>query len=149
LSRWDRCRRDRGSVPTEVALVTPALLALLMLVMFAARVSRAETEVETAASVAARAASQAGTVGGANSAAEAVAQDNLADAGIHCTNLDSPGNVVVDASELAAGTGPGGTVTVTVTCTTDVSDIVQVGLPGTYTFSATSVEVIDTYRGGP
>ena len=50
--------------------------------------------------------------------------------------------VEVDTDEFRAG----GTVTVTVHCPTTMSDVALIGLPGERTFTATAVEVIDTYR---
>jgi Flp pilus assembly protein TadG len=131
---------ERGSIAVEVAILAPAFVALLLLVVFAGRVSEAEAEVRRAASQAARAASlrQDGTA--AVSAAEAAVTANLADSGFICGELD----VAVDTTALR----PGGTVAVTVRCTADMSDIALLGVPGSRTFMANAIEVVDTYRGG-
>jgi Flp pilus assembly protein TadG len=134
---------DRGSTPVEVAIIAPAVLALLMLVIFAGRVAQAEQEVQQAAAAAARAASQRSGWTSAAERADDVAEQNLTDAGISCDPFD----VALDpASDLS----PGGHVTVIVSCTTTASDLVLLAFPGDYSFSTSSTEVIDTFRGqGP
>ena len=48
----------------------------------------------------------------------------------------------VDTSDFAAG----GQVAVTVSCQAAFADIAMLAVPGSRTFAATAVEVIDTYR---
>lgn len=136
-----RKRDEGGSVPLEVALVAPAILGLLMLVMFSARVTRSKAEVQNAAAAAARAATLTSNEPDALEAAQEVAEDNLDNADITCDP------VVIS---LGSGTDltPGGQVVVSITCTATVSDLALVALPGAYDFTATSTEVIDTFRGG-
>ena len=45
-----------------------------------------------------------------------------------------------------AGFRPGGTVRATVTCTTGLSDLALLDVPGSRTLSASFTSVIDTYR---
>ena len=52
-----RLRDERGSIAVEVAVIAPALLFLMLLVVYAGKVSEADGNVERAASDAARAAS--------------------------------------------------------------------------------------------
>ncbi len=51
-------------------------------------------------------------------------------------------NVSVDTTNFAAG----GQVAVTVTCEASFADIAMLAVPGSRTFDATAIEVIDTYR---
>jgi len=131
-------RDDRGSAPVEVALIAPVFLALLMVVIYAGRVSQAQNEVQSAASAAARAASQASEATAADRA-EDVALDNLNQAEITCAP-----DVEVDLGNFQ----PGGSVQVTVHCTTSLGDLMFLDFPTSRTLTATSTEVIDTFRGG-
>lgn len=133
-------RHEAGSVAVEVAILAPALVALMLLVVFAGRVSEADAEVRRAAAEAARAASLRQTPGAAKAAAESTAASNLADSGFVCAEL----RTTVDTERLV----PGGTVAVSVRCVADMSDVTLLGVPGHRTFEARSVEVVDRYRGG-
>lgn len=138
---WLR-RDERGSVAVETAVVAPALVALLLLVVFAGRVAQAEGEVRRAASEAARAASLRQHAGDAEAEAQAVAAANLAASGVTCRTFET----VVDTTDFA----PGGSVAVTVRCVASMRDVSLLGVPGSRTFVAQSVEVVDRYRGeGP
>ena len=131
---------ERGSIAVEVAIITPAFIFLMLLVVFAGKVAEANGNVERAASEAARAASLRQDPGDATTDAQEAAEQNLSQAGVPCIALDT----AVDTSDFRAG----GTVTVTVTCQASMADVTLLGVPGTRTFTARVVEVIDTYRGG-
>lgn len=133
-----RIHDERGSIAVEVAVIAPALLFLMLLVVFAGKVSEADGNVERAASDAARAASLRQHPGDATADAQQTAAANLAAAGVPCLTL----NTLVDTSDFA----PGGTVTVTVQCEASMAEVTLLGVPGRRTFTATAVEVIDTYR---
>lgn len=130
---------ERGSVAVETAIIAPALVALLLLVVFAGRVSQAEAEVRRAASEGARAASLEYFGDAAETAATDRVAENLKDNGVVCAELATE----VDTSQLI----PGGSVSVTVHCTADMADVALLGVPGKRTFVARSIEVIDRYRG--
>jgi Flp pilus assembly protein TadG len=130
---------ERGSVAVETAIIAPALVALLLLVVFAGRVSQAEAEVRRAASEGARAASLEYFEDAALTAATDRVAENLKDNGVVCAELATE----VDTSQLV----PGGSVSVTVHCTADMADVALLGVPGKRTFVARSIEVIDRYRG--
>jgi len=132
-------RSERGSVAVETAIIAPALVALLLLVVFAGRVSQAEAEVRRAASEGARAASLEYFEDAAQTAATDRVAENLKDNGVVCAELATE----VDTSELV----PGGSVSVTVHCTADMADVALLGVPGKRTFVARSIEVVDRYRG--
>ena len=137
-SSLDR-RSGRGSVSVEVAVIAPAFVFLMLLVVFAGKVSEADGNVERAAAEGARAASLRQHPGNAATDARSAVEANLATAGVSCSTLEA----IVDTSDFE----PGGTVTVTVECTASMADVTLLGVPGTRTFTATATEVIDTYRG--
>lgn len=130
--------RERGTIAVEVAVIAPALLFLMLLVVYAGKVSEADGNVERAASDAARAASLRQHPGDATTDAQEAAAGNLAAAGVPCLTLTT----TVDTDDF----GPGGTVTVTVSCQASMADVTLLGVPGRRTFTASAVEVIDTYR---
>lgn len=130
---------DRGSVAVETAVVAPALVFLLLLVVFAGRVAQAEGDVRRAASEAARAASLEQFPEIATAEAERVVAANLSASGVVCGTLD------IDVDTMAFS--PGGSVVVTVRCTASMADVTLLGVPGERAFVARSVEVIDRYRG--
>ena len=124
----------------ELVLLTPVVLVLIVFVVFCGRTSRAQSIVRDAAAAGARAASlrQQPTT----ARADAVAAVTASLAG-HSSTCASPA-VVVDTSALR----PGGRVEVRVSCTAKLSDLALLGVPGSRTFTATSVEVVDLWRGG-
>lgn len=130
---------DRGSVAVDTAVVAPALVFLLLLVVFAGRVAQAEGDVRRAASEAARAASLEQFPDAATDEAERVVAANLSASGVVCGALD----VDVDTDDLV----PGGSVAVTVRCTASMEDVTLLGVPGEREFVARSLEVVDRYRG--
>lgn len=131
---------ERGSITTEVVLLTPVLMLLLAFVVMTGRVGVASGAVTDAAHQAARAASLRASPAEAAADAETTAAANLSSAGVSCAELA----VEVDTSRFARG----GDVAVSLTCTADLGDLAFVGLPGSRTLSARAVEVIDVYRGG-
>lgn len=135
-----RGSEQAGSVAVEVAVLAPALVALLLLVVFAGRVSQADGDVRRAAALAARAASMRDAPGDAEAAARQAAAANLKTAGVGCASLET----LVDTTRFRAG----GTVAVTLRCTASMADISLLGVPGQRTFEARSIEVIDRFAGG-
>jgi Flp pilus assembly protein TadG len=131
-------RLERGSISVEVAVIAPAFVFLMLLVVYAGKVSEADGNVERAAAEGARAASLRQNPAAASDDARAVVEANLAAAGVPCSQLDTS----VDTSMFE----PGGTVTITVRCDASMADVTLLGVPGTRSFTATSTEVIDTYR---
>jgi Flp pilus assembly protein TadG len=134
-----RDRSDRGSAATELVLLVPVLVVLLLTVAYAGRVTRAQTHVRHAADQAARAASLRQHPPAAAADARAVAVANLQAARVSCASFD----VAVDTSQLR----PGGQVTVVVRCTTSRQGLGLLGL-GARTVTARSVEVVDARRAG-
>ena len=138
--RTRRAHGERGSVAVEVAVLAPALVMLLLLVVFAGRVAQADGDVRRAAAAAARAASMRQYPVDAESAAREAAAANLDASGVACGALDT----AVDTTRFGAG----GTVAVTVRCIASMADVSLLGVPGERTFVARSVAVVDRYRGG-
>jgi Flp pilus assembly protein TadG len=129
---------QRGSATTEVAILTPLLVLLLLLVVFSGRLGQADQDVTHAAAEAARAVS---LLRGGNYHAVALdtVRRNLSAAGVACRALD----VSVDAGGLRAGT----MVAVTARCAVDLTGVAALGLPKQRVVTARASEVIDTYRG--
>ena len=133
-------RSGRGSVAVETAVVAPALVLLMLLVVYAGRISHLDASVQRAASEASRAATLAGTPEAAAEAAADAASANLGTSSTPCSDL------VIDVDTVDFR--PGGSVTATIRCNTSMSDVALLGVPGTRTFTASSTEVIDRFRGG-
>ena len=131
-------RGDAGSITTELAIVTPIAIALLCLVALVGRTTVARGHVDGAARDAARAASFARDPATAQRDAQTAATNSLTAAGVHCASIQISADV--------ASFGPGGQVTVQVTCDIDLSDLGLIGLGGTHAITATAVEPIDLYR---
>ncbi|MFE5141241.1 TadE family protein [Streptomyces fagopyri] len=133
---------DEGSVAIEAAIVLPSLIMFLCLALAGGRIVTSEAKIDAAAEDAAREASIHRTAAAAQSAAHAAAAESLADQGIAC----SPTSVHVDAGGVSVPVGQVGTVTVTVTCTVQLSDLLLPGAPGARTLTSTATSVVDLYR---
>jgi Flp pilus assembly protein TadG len=129
---------EHGSTAVEAAIVAPALLLFVLLVVLGGRVAGAKLRVEEAARDAARAASMARNAGQASEDAHSTAEATLGNAGVTCATFSVQPNL--------GGFRPGDTITVTVRCTTPLSDLKPLPVPGSKTLSATYAVVIDPYR---
>jgi Flp pilus assembly protein TadG len=134
-------RDERGAVATELVLLTPLLILMLLFVVALGRLAGARIDVDGAAAQAARAASIATTPGGATAAAQQSAAAALGSDHVTCATLQ----VATDTARFA----PGGSVTVTVTCAVALSDLSGLRLPVTEQVSSTAASVVDTYRSAP
>ena len=123
---------------TELVVLAPIVIVLLLLVIGLGRYAHGKQLVEQAAAAAARAASLTSTAAQASTQAQRAAAGSLGDAGVSCTGLTT----TVDTGSFRLG----GMVTVTITCTADLSDIALSGLPGTASFSATGRAVLEAHR---
>lgn len=139
IRRLRRHRDEHGTAALELTLLAPLLLVILLFVVGLGRMAHARQQIESVAADSARAASLERNTSLSAQAAKTAATASLGDAGVSCTNLD----VDVDLSSYQ----PGGRVTVTVSCTTKLSDVAMAGFPGSRTFTATSSVPIETYRG--
>ncbi|GLW03670.1 TadE/TadG family type IV pilus assembly protein [Streptomyces lavendulae] len=145
-TRWSRLgarpREDRGSESIAAAIVTPLLLMLLCLAIAGGRIVTSGAKIDAAAEDAARAASISRTYSDAQSEASSAAARSLADQGIRCASTQTS----VNASGLAVPLGDVGTVTVTISCTVPLSDLLIPGIPGSKTLTSTFTSVVDAYR---
>src|SRR5207253_2120391 len=128
---------QRGSAPTELALLAPVLVVLLLFIVFVGRLAAARLDVTAAARDAARAASLRATPADATADAELAARRTIAGRNLSCRTLD----VIVDTTDLH----PGGQVHVQVSCTTDLADLAVLQLPGSHRVTAEATEVVDRY----
>jgi Flp pilus assembly protein TadG len=129
---------DRGSAVVELVLLTPVLVVLLLMVVFAGRAGQAVEQVQHAADQGARAASMVHRRSMPAEARRAVDAD-LANNGSPCEQHRVSVQYQVLGSTL--------TVTVSVTCTIDRSGLGLLGA-GSRTVVAYSTEVVDRYRAG-
>lgn len=130
--------QERGSATTELVLITPVLIVLLLFVTLAGRLALVRGDVEGAARDAARAASIARSARAAGAAATEAATTNLDREGTPCGRLE----VESDVGSFRAG----GSVAVRVRCHVQVGDLALLRLPVTKTVEADAVEVVDLYR---
>jgi len=135
-------RQDDGSMTLELAILTPAVLALLGLVIVAGRIEVAGAAVEQASAAAARAASQARSPEAAQQAATQTANDELTGQGLHCANL----SVTVNTAGFTTAVGTPAQVTARVACTVQLSDLSVPGMPGSRLLISETASVLDRYR---
>lgn len=122
----------------ELALLTPVLIAFMLLMVGVGRMVEAQSQINGAARDGARAASVGRTRGGAVIFADRASRETLK------TREWCQGGPKVhsDLSEWASG----GQVTVTVTCDVDLGGMSLIGLPGTKTMTGTATVPLDTFR---
>ena len=131
--------RDRGTAGVEAAIAVTSLLLVGFFIIGALRITNAGGDVDAAARSASRAAAAEYDDATARQAAETVAEGVLSDRGVACRQLDV---------QLGGSLAAGGVVTVDVTCTVSLADVVLVGFPGSRTVSARGFEQVDVVRGG-
>ena len=143
-ARWLTARippdeRDRGGFAAlELAILTPFVIVMILLVAGFGRVERGRQLVDQAAQAASRAASLSLNPGAAQDAAQQAAQQTLADRGLSCTVI----SVNVDTSQFFAG----GQVSAHLSCLTDLSSLAMAGLPGAVHLTADSVSPLENLR---
>jgi len=142
-----RARGDEGSVALEAAIIMPSLIMFVCLAIAGGRLVTSGAKIDAAAEDAAREASLHRTAVSAQQAAHQAATESLTDQGITCAST----HVAVDTGGLTVAIGQVGTVTVTVNCTVNLSDLLLPGVPGTRTLTSRATSVVDQYRqrGGP
>ena len=124
-------RGEAGSATLELAVLTPAVIAVLGAVVLAGHVESARARVAQAAEDAARAATMARDQAAAQADANAAAAADLAGPDCSTWNLSISGSLV-----------PGSSLTATLTCTTGLGI-----LPGTFHVTQVASAVVDLYRG--
>ncbi|MET8571937.1 TadE family protein [Streptomyces sp. NPDC004783] len=133
---------DEGSVAIEAAIVIPPLIMFVCLAIAGGRIVTSGSKIDAAAEDAAREASIHRTAASAQAAAHAAAAESLDDQGIACASS----SVAIDTSGLSVPVGQVGTVTATVTCTVNLSDLLVPGVPGAKSLTSTATSVVDQYR---
>lgn len=130
---------DRGSATIELTLITPVLVMVLVLIAVVAhRAVDARLRVDAAAHHAARAASLERTAADATRAATDTATAALGPADTSCASLD----VITDTSGFRAG----GAVTVSVTCSVDLTPASPLTVSARLDVTARASEPLDLYR---
>lgn len=129
---------DRGSSIIELVIVTPIVIVLLFTMVALGRYSQNKILVEQASAASARAASLTSSPGQAQRAAQSAALDTLSGAGLACAQM----TVSVDTSVFR----PGGRVSVTVTCTADLSSLALAGVPGSASLNSSSTAPLEAFR---
>ncbi|GGR05101.1 membrane protein [Streptomyces pilosus] len=143
LARWTRrTRGDDGSVAIEAAIIVPPLLMFVCLAIAGGRIVTSGAKIDAAAEDAAREASIHRTAASAQTAAQAAATESLNDQGITCASS----SVNINTGGLSVPLGQVGTVTVTVSCTVPLADLLLPGAPGARTLTSTATSVVDQYR---
>ncbi|MEU5281159.1 TadE family protein [Streptomyces asoensis] len=140
--RARRLRSDEGSAAIEAAIILPSLIMFLCLAIAGGRIVTSGAKIDSATENAAREASIHRTAAAAQGAAQSAAAQSLDDQGITCSST----SVRVDTGGLSVPVGQVGTVTVTVTCTVNLSDLLLPGVPGVKTLTSTATSVVDQYR---
>ncbi|MFE4687276.1 TadE family protein [Streptomyces sp. NPDC056721] len=142
MSRLRSTPLDRGSAAIEAAIILPSLLVFLCLAIAGGRLVMSGSKVDAAAQDAAREASIHRTAASAQEAARAAATESLADQGITCASS----SVSINTAGLSVPIGQVATVSATVSCTVDLSDLLLPGAPGSRTMQSTATSVVDQYR---
>jgi Flp pilus assembly protein TadG len=135
-----RSRGERGSLSLELAVLAPAILLILALVIAGGRIALASQAVAQAAAQAARDASLHASPAAAATAARSRADSVLAGQGLGC----APRSVTVNAAAVGGSPGTPGAVTTRVECTVRWTDLGIPG-PGWRTLSATGSAPVDTW----
>ncbi|GAA3229315.1 hypothetical protein GCM10017691_21290 [Pseudonocardia petroleophila] len=133
---------ERGGSPSvEAAVLVVALGLLIAFAVAGGRLVAAEAATDHAARSAARVASLHREPGAAAAAAQLAAESSLAEQGLHCADL----RITLDTAGFAAPLGTPASVTATVRCDVEWSDL---GLPGASTrvIESTSASPIDRWR---
>jgi len=134
-------RDERGSAAIETAVIGPAVILLIGLVILGGRVALAHQSVQSIAADTARAASLERTTSRARTAANTATEAGLRQQ-LPCSTHD----LHLDLTGFTVPAGTPATVSATITCRVALSDLTVPGLPGDITIRATMTSPLDTYR---
>lgn len=137
-----RPRDERGSAAIEAAVGVPAFVLLVGLIIYGGRTATTHESLQSAAADAARSASIARDAQTATDEAQQAATTSITNQNIHCQDIE----VQVDTSDFTKRAGQPGSVSVTVTCRLDLSDLSVPGVPGSRLLTATMSSPLDTWR---
>jgi Flp pilus assembly protein TadG len=121
----------------ELAIMTPVLVAFMMLMVGVGRIVNAQSQVDSAARDAVRNASIARSAADAQGRAQTAAADSMENFG-WCQGPTAQ----TDTGAWA----PGGLVSVTVTCDADLGGLTLIGLPGSKQMTGKATAPLDTFR---
>ncbi|HEY6666015.1 MAG TPA: TadE/TadG family type IV pilus assembly protein [Propionibacteriaceae bacterium] len=138
-----RLRDQRGAAAVELTLLVPALLLTVGLLVAGGRLWFARTTVNEAAQTAARAASLARSADSAASAGREAGTQSLATAGLRCRSTSA----LINTAAFEVPPGTPATVTSTITCILDFSDVLLPAWPGSTELTGRGSAALDTYRG--
>jgi hypothetical protein len=145
MKRLGTQRAEGGSSSVELAILTPSVILMFIMMLIGGEINIGKQAIEAAAFDAARTASLSRDAEEAGNSARVAATDRLLRQGFRCTQR--PDQITsVDTSGFGKDPGESATVMVAVTCTINFSDRVLPGMPGAYTYTATFASPIDTYR---
>lgn len=143
MTTGTRRRDERGQmVAVEAALLIPAFVLFVALVIGLGRHALAVQAVSGAAAQAARSASIERTVADARAAATRSLDAALDEAGVDCLEQ----SLTVDAAGITAPIGAHATVSVSVTCRVDFGVTIP-GFPSSIRVHEVRSSAVDTYRG--
>jgi Flp pilus assembly protein TadG len=143
IKSFETARDQRGAAAVELTLLVPALLLMLGLLVAGGRLWFARTTVNEAAQTAARAASLARSADAAGKAGRDAGGQSLATAGLRCRTT----SVSINTGAFGVPAGTPSTVTSTISCVVDFSDVLLPGWPGSTELTARGSAALDTYRG--
>lgn len=133
---------DRGALSLELAILAPVMILFLLLMAAAGRIYLSGSGVNNAARDAARAASLQRDPAAAQAAALQIAEQTLAAQGLHCLSTD----VEVPVDGFNTPLGQPASVTVTVHCRVNLSDVAVPGMPGSKLLTGTFTSALDQFR---
>jgi Flp pilus assembly protein TadG len=143
INSWSELlRNQRGAAAVELTLLVPALLLMLGLLVAGGRLWFARTTVNEAAQTAARAASLARSTYAATTAGREAGAQSLETAGLRCRST----SVSINTAAFGVPAGTPSTVTSTITCSVDFSDVMLPGWPGSMELTGRGSAALDTYR---
>ncbi|GAA4660142.1 pilus assembly protein [Arthrobacter cryoconiti] len=132
---------ERGSLTLESCILAVGAIVLIGLLVVGMRISWATNAVQSAAASAARDGSLARSADQARNQAATAAAVSMAQSGATCNGQDTS----LDTSQFLAPIGQTGKVTVTITCSVPVANLVP-GLPGSMSITKSASSPVDPYR---
>ena len=138
-------RGERGmSISVELAILLPALVVIIALLVGAGRLALARISVQQWADSAARTATLARDAHSAQARAHAVVASDAGGSDLRCAG---GWQLTVDTGAFALPVGQPGTVRTTVGCPVAMADLLLPGVPGTILVEADASSTLDRYRG--
>lgn len=135
-------RAEAGSVAVEIALLAPALVLVLGLLVAGGRLWFARTAVVEAAQASARAASLARSPGEASATGADAGRQSMTTAGLRCQST----SVRVSTAAFGVAVGTPATITSDVTCSVPFGDVFLPGIGGSIELAGRGSAALDTYR---